>query len=284
MRKVNIITDCTSDLIPELIEKYEIRVLPLYINFGDKSYRDGIDLSTEELYKMVDQYKTLPKSAALPPQVFRDTFAEYPDDEDIIFMGIGKKFSGTYQNAILASQDFTNVYVVDSANLSSGIGLLILKMCKFREEGLSAKEIVEKINVIAPKVRTQFSINTLTYLHMGGRCSGTSRIFGTMLKIKPIIKVVDGEMIVAKKPHGKYIKALDALLDYIYDDKVNLDMDYVMVTHSLADEDAIYLKKELREHIPGINILETRASGVISTHCGPRTIGISYIVDDESVK
>lgn len=280
MRKINIITDCTSDLSPELLAQNHIEVVPLLVTFGEKSYRDGIDLTTQELYQKVEQYKALPKSAAIPPAQYHEIFSKYSVDEDVIFMGIGAGFSGNFQNAVIAAQDFDNVYVVDSGNLSSGIGLLLLKICKFRDEGLSTAEIIKKVDELRPKVRTQFAINTLDYLHMGGRCSGTTKIFGTLLKIKPIIKVVDGKMIVAKKPHGKYERALEALLDYVKADLDNLDPDNIFITHSLADEDAKYLMGELKKMVKVNNIYETKASGVISTHCGPRTIGILYIVKE----
>ena len=281
MKKINIVTDCTSDLSSELIEKNNITVIPLYVNFDEESYRDGIDITTEQIYEKVKEYNQLPKSATISPAVYHDYFSSFPKDEDVIYIGIGSGFSGSFQNAVLASEEFDNVYVVDSQNLSSGIGLLLLKMCKFRDEGQPTVQIIKNINRIIPQVRTQFAINTLDYLHMGGRCSGTSRIFGTLLKIKPIIRVIDNKMEVAKKPHGKYIKALNVLLDYIDNDKERLDKDNIMVTHSLADDDAVYLIKELKERFPGTNIVETRASGVISTHCGPRTIGILYIVEYE---
>ncbi len=278
MRKVNIITDCTSDLTPELYEKLNIQVLPLYVTFGNETYRDGIDINTEQLYEKVNEYKALPKSAALPPLVFEEAFLKYPADEDIIFMGIGSGFSASYNNAVIASRHCPNVTVIDSCNLSSGIGLQLLKMCEYRDQGLSVSEIVEKMKVITPLVRSQFAIDTLEYLHMGGRCSGTSRFFGTMLRIKPIIRVVNGAMEIAKKPHGKFIKALDVLLDYFALDVENVDPSCIMITHSLADEDAVYLTNALKVNYGFSNVVETRASGVISTHCGPRTIGILYIL------
>lgn len=278
MREIHIITDCTSDLTPELYQKHQIEVLPLYISFGTESYRDGIDITTEQLYEKVKQYKTLPKSAALPPLAFQEAFEKYPEDEDIIFMGIGSGFSGTYNNAIIAAREFPNVYIIDSKNLSSGIGLQLLKMCELRDQGLQAAEIVEEMKHITPLVRTQFAIDTLEYLHMGGRCSGTSRIFGTLLRIKPIIRVVDGVMEIGKKPHGKFIKALDVLLDYFAADGASIDPSRIMITHSLANEDAIYLTNKLRDEYHFENIIETKASGVISTHCGPRTIGILYML------
>lgn len=282
MRKINIITDSTSDLSPELIAKNEITILPLFVHFGEETYRDGIDITTEALYEKVSQYKSLPKSAAIPPAQFHQTFASFPEEEDIIFTGIGSNFSATFHNATIAAEDFPNVYLIDSANLSSGIGLIVLKICKYRDQGCSAQEIIQKMEDIIPNVRTQFAINTLEYLHMGGRCSGTSRIFGTLLSIKPIIRVIDGQMEVAKKPLGKFNKALQVLLDYVDHDLDILDDDYMMVTHSLAGEDANYLISQLKNKVKVKEIVETNASGVISTHCGPRTIGILYIVKNRA--
>ncbi len=279
MKKIHIVTDCTSDLTKELIEKNQITVVPLYVTFGTESYRDGIDITTEDLYKKVEEYQKLPKTSAIPPAQFIETFAQFSPEDDVIFIGIGSNFSGTYQNAVLASAEFENVYVIDSQNLSSGTGLLLLKIAKLRDEGLEVAQIIEKINEYIPLVRTQFAINTLEYLHMGGRCSGTTKFFGTMLKIKPIIRVINGVMEVTKKPRGKFTAALDAILDYVRDDANNIDLDNVFITHSLAKEDADYLKHELQEIIKPNNLIFSTASGVISTHCGPRTIGILYIVN-----
>lgn len=278
MRKVNLITDCTSDLNDTLLKQHNVRVLPLYVSFGGASYRDGIDITTEELYQKVQETGKLPKSAAIPPALFAEVFESYPQDEDIIYIGIGSGFSASYNNAYIASQDYENVYLIDSQNLSSGIGILLLQVCAFRDQGLSAKEIVEQMKPLLPLVRTQFAINTLEYLHMGGRCSGTARIFGTLLKIKPIIRVVDNAMQVAKKPRGKFEVALKTLLDYVRADLDRIDGEYMFVTHSLANKDAQYLIKALKELVQVKHIIETKASGVISTHCGPRTIGIIYML------
>jgi len=168
---------------------------------------------------------------------------------------------------------------VDSQNLSTGIGLLLLKAAKFRDQGDDLETIVNKVEKIVPFVRTQFAINTLEYLHKGGRCSGTARIFGTWLKIKPIITVIEGQLYVAKKPRGKFTVALEVLLDYLRADKDRVDEDCLFITHSLATEDAQYLRAKIQEIVKVKQIYETQASGVISTHCGPRTIGILYIVN-----
>lgn len=278
---IKIITDCTSDLLPEIYSSKDIEVIPLYITIGGKTYQDGVDISTEELYQKVQECGELPKSSAVNPSTFVGHFKKYTDQgHDVLFMGIGAKFSVTYQTALLASNEFPKgrVRIVDSANLSSGIGLLLLKAAKFRDAGDDLETVAQKIEALAPLVRTQFAINTLEYLHKGGRCSGTARIFGTLLKIKPIIRVLDGGMVVAKKPHGKFSVALEVMLDYLRKDKDNVDPDYIMVTHSLAPDDAIYLKEQVSQIVKVDTILETFASGVISTHCGPRTIGILYML------
>ena len=282
MNKIGIITDCTSDLTKEMYEKYNIEVLPLYVVMKGKTYQDGIDITTEEMYKLVDKYNELPKTSNVSPAKWEEYFKYYLEKYDsIIYYGIGGDLSGTYQNAKIASLEFDSerVFIGDSKNLSTGIGLLILKAAKYRDEGYSAKEIFEKVNELVPRVRTQFAINTLKYLHMGGRCSGVSKILGSALKLKPIIKVVDGKLEVSKKPIG-YVRALRTMLDNAYEDLDNMDLDHVFVTHTVADDDAKYLKEELSKVIPSDCLRETNASGVIATHCGPRTIGILYLVKE----
>ena len=283
MKKVGIITDSTSDLTKELHKQYNIEVLPLYIILDGKTYTDGVDITTEEMYEKVDECGQLPKSSNVPPAMFEKYFKEYLEKYDQIFyIGIGSGFSATYQNAKIAAESFEDgkIFVADSKNLSSGIGLLLLKACKFRDEGCDGGEILKRVEELVPYVRTQFAINTLKYLHMGGRCSGVSRIFGTMLKLKPIIKVVDGAMVVAKMPIG-YNRALSALLEYAKADFPKMDLEHVFITHAVAKSDEVYLRSELNKYIDNSIITETCASGVVATHCGPRTIGILYIVKPE---
>lgn len=283
MEKIKIVTDCTSDLSEELIEKHNIHTVPLIVNIGGKSYKDKEEINTKELFEKVKEYDELPKTSALTPHTYYELFKDLIDQGySVLYMGIGSGFSSCYQNSMIASEDLPKdkLRIVDSANLSSGIGLLLLKAAKFRDEGNSLNEIADKLEVLVPKVRTMFSIDTLEYLHKGGRCSGTARFFGSMLKIKPIIRVVDGKMVVAKKPRGKYKVALDTQIDYFMHDKDNIDPENIFITHCLAhDEDIEYLKEKITQTIDVKNLHVTNASSVISTHCGPRTIGILYIVD-----
>ncbi len=281
MNGIKIITDCTSDLTPELYEKHDIDIIPLYVNIGGKSYADVVEINAEQLYQLVKEHGELPKTSAIPPATFTAYFKKYLDaGKDILYLGIGSGFSAAFQNARIAASEFPEgrIRLVDSGNLSSGIGLLLLKAAQYRNQGADLETIARKVEADVSLVRTQFAINTLSYLHKGGRCSGTSRIIGTLLKIKPIIRVVDGKMVVTKKPRGKFQKALDTLVDYLRSDAEKVDLDNIMVTHNLAKEDAAYLKREIAKVLNPIQIHETKASAVISTHCGPRTIGILYMV------
>ena len=285
MNKIGIIADTACDLTKELLEKNNIKTIPFYVNINGKEYLSGRDISVEELFKYSKEHKCVPKTSQISMLDFIEKFEEYLKEYDeIIYIGLSSKFSGTYNNARLAKEELESEYkdkihIIDSHNLSSGIGLLLLKACKLRDLGKSAIEIVEEVNRCIPLVRTQFAINTLDYLHWGGRCSGTTHLFGSLLRIKPIIKVVDGGMMVAKKPIGKFEKALKVMLDMVSADKDNIDPDNVMVTHCLANDDAKYLKEKVNEIIKADNVHETFADVIVSAHCGPRTIGILYILN-----
>lgn len=278
-KKIKIICDSSIDLPLSFIEEEDIEILHFAVTMNNVTYYDGVTITVDKMYELVGKYKQLPKTSAFGPEIFEETVKKFSDYDDIILTGIGSGFSSSYNSSRIGTMDYPNVHCIDSKNLSSGTGLLVLKMCKLRKEGKSAQEIVEEIERLVPLVRSQFAVNTLEFLHMGGRCSGASKLFGTMLRLKPIIKVVDGGMVVAKKPIG-FHKALNAMLDEVIREKDNIDLDHIMVTHSKADEDAQYLINELSKHFDKEIIMETHASGTISTHCGPRTIGILYIAKE----
>ena len=281
MNKVIIIADSTVDLTPELIKKHNIVTVPLIVRFDEEIYYDNETITPDELYEKVKIKGELPKTAAVAPQTFIDLFKPYIDQGcDILFSGIGAKMSSTIQNAIIASNEFPEgrIFVLDSGNLSTGTGLLILKMCKYRDEGKSAKEIFDLVSPLVTKVSAQFAVDTLEYLHKGGRCSGASKIFGTIFHIHPIIKLVDGGMIVYKKPRGAYKAALNELVNEIKGDYPNVDLDHVFVTHSGMDQNLInYLFEEVSKVVGQDHVYITRAGCVISSHCGPGTIGVLYI-------
>ena len=180
MNKVLILSDSTCDLSQELLEKYDIKIVPLYINLGDNIYQDLVELTTEKMYDLIAQNVGFPKSSATTPNDFEEVFRKYIDEGyDILYTGISSTLSCTLQNAYIAKSNFDDdrIYLVDSKNLSTGIGLLVLKAAKLREQGLSAKEIAAELENIVPRVRSQFVIEKLDYLYKGGRCSGMTYFF-----------------------------------------------------------------------------------------------------------
>ncbi|MDD3126623.1 MAG: DegV family protein [Candidatus Izemoplasmatales bacterium] len=280
MDKIKIISDSTCDLTAELIKKNDIEIIPLYVNFGEESYLDGETLTVNEMYDKITNCGYLPKTAAIAPGTFTTRFKYYLDQGyKILYMGIGSKFSATLQSANLAKKilQSDDIHLVDSKNLSSGTGLLVLKACKFRDQGDDIVTIEQKIIDLVPKVRTQFVINTMEYLYKGGRCNSVVAFVGTILKIKPIIKVVNGEMAVGKKGHGKITSGLDILIDEVQRVKDQLDDDYLMVTHSLASDSVKYINDKI-DNIAVKNKYVTSAGCVISSHCGQGCIGILYIM------
>lgn len=279
MNKISIYADSTCDLTKELMQQYNIKVLPLYVTFGDEVYKDGIDMTPEKLYKKVDECKKLPKTSAASIGDFIELFEnELAQGNDVIFITVSSGLSCTYQNALLAKETLNTdrIEIIDSLNLSSSIGLLLLKANKLRTEGKNIHEIKTIIDSLVPNVRCKFAIESLEYLHKGGRCSGASRLFGTLLQFKPVIIVKDGKMDVDSKPRGKR-KALEYMLNDIISNKENVDLDHIMVTHTYADEEAIELKNRLKEEFPAANVNITNAGCVVSSHCGKGTIGILYI-------
>jgi DegV family protein with EDD domain len=250
------------------------------VNFKAESYKDTVEISTAELYQKVDELGVLPQTASPTPADFINAFKPYIDEgADIVYIGLSSQLSSTIQNAILAAQDFPEgrVNIIDSLNLSTGIGILVMKAADLKREGLSAYEIAQLIKQMIPKVRTAFTIDTFEYLCKGGRCTAIQGLIGGIFKIKPITRLVDGKIMLYDKQRGRK-KALLALLQEIRNDKEILDDSRVFVTHSFAEEAAVKLKQELLNTIQAENILITNAGCVISSHCGKATIGIIYMI------
>ena len=214
MNKVIVMCDSTADLSPELVKKNDIVVVPLHVSFKDDptDYLDGVTLTAEEVYRKAEASGTTPKTGAINLYEMTEYFRPYIEKGfDIIFTGIGSGLSSTYQNALLASREFPEgrIEVVDSWNLSTGTGLLVLKMCQFRDEGDDVHTIAEKVRKLVPFVSAKFCIDRLDYLYKGGRCSGFTMALAHMLHIHPVAKMVNNRLVVYRKIRGKYIKAVD---------------------------------------------------------------------------
>ena len=294
MSNVVILTDSTCDLTKELLEKYKIDVLPLYVNINNKQYKDMIEINSKEMYRISEETNSHPKTSTASIQDFYDFFMRYlKEDKEIIYCGIGDKLSSSYQNLPIVKdlieekhpEVSDNLHFVDSMNLSTGIALVLIKMCEARDEGKNVEDIITIGNTIAKKVRAQFCVPNLTYIYKGGRCSNATKFIGNLLSIKPMLKVVDGKLNVWKKSIGSYKKALNIMIDEFLDNFENIDKDVVFITHSLGDKYADYIRHKIEQVSDQItNLYETYAGCVISSHCGQGTIGILYIENQPKKK
>lgn len=205
MEKIKIITDSTADLPKDIIEKYDIEVIPLFVSFGDKVYKDGVDIKLEQLFTKIEKENVFPQTSQVNPQRFYEYYKKYIDKGySIISIHISSKMSGTYQSACLAKDmlDSDNIIVIDSNNVTSGLGLLVIKACKLKDEGLFIEEIVKGVKETIPHIKSVLAFETLDYLVKGGRLSKTAGFIGNVLGIKPILAVENGEMVVKDKVRG----------------------------------------------------------------------------------
>ncbi|HKL84517.1 MAG TPA: DegV family protein [Bacilli bacterium] len=282
MAKIKIVTDTTADLTKELYEKLDCEVLPLHVTINEKTYQDTVEITTPELYQIMDETKQLPKTSAINPDVFLETFKKVKDEgyDGVIVTGIGSNMSSTMQSAKIAAdqmEDFP-IRLVDSLSLSSGTGLLILNGRQYLEQGHSLDETADYMNSLVPKVRAQFIVESLDIIYRGGRISGAKYLFGKMLKAHPFIQMNEAKLVVADTPKGKIHRALDKQFDvFLADLEDGIDKSKVFITHSVAPDYVDYYLEKLKEYIPSENIIVTEAGAVISSHCGPGTIGILYI-------
>ncbi len=279
---VRILADSTCDLSPELVERYGIGIIPLYVHLGKNEYKDGVDISPDELYRWSDEHNATPRTAA-PGIVDIEKFLESGKDntDEFVIFTISSSMSASFNNCRLAADNMEltdRVFVIDSANLSTGVGLMVIRAAELAAQGMSGNEIAAQMEKLRGSVRASFVVDTLTYLHRGGRCSGLSNLLGSALKIHPRIAVVDGAMHPEKKYRGRLSKCV---LEYVRDMEADLKAsrrDRVFITHSGCDREIVESVRAYLESLDHFDeILETRAGGVISSHCGPGTLGVLFI-------
>ncbi len=277
---IQILSDSTCDLSEELIKQYEIQLVPLYVVKDGKSYRDGIDIHPSDIFAHVDAGGDLCSTAAASVYDYEQEMQKYAGDhEAVILITIGSGFSSTCQNAKEASRKFSNVYVVDSQNLSSGQGLVVLKAAELAKQGLPAEEIVKKLEDFVPRVETSFIMDRLDYMRKGGRCSALAVFGAALLSIKPCIEVKEGKMIVAKKYRGSFEKCLEQYVqDRLCGRDEELDLSQIFITHTAASDTAVdTTRKAVQRYGKFQQILESRAGCTVSCHCGPHTLGILFV-------
>jgi len=273
-------TDSTVDLSPALIAEYGIKVLPLYIEKGGKTYKDGLEITTQEIFDYVDAGNPLCGTAAVTVSDYEEFFAENLKQADaIIHTTISSEFSSCFQNANIAAAEVGGgrVYVVDSRNLSTGIAHVVLEGVFKAQEGADAEECFEAMKAVTEKVETSFILNTLRYLAKGGRCSSVAALGANLLKLRPVIGVTEGKMEVGKKYRGAYSKCV---LDYVKDrlaGREDIRRDRIFITHAYTDEAIVKAVREVLETEGFRTIMETTAGSTISAHCGPDCLGILFI-------
>lgn len=281
---VKIIADSTCDLSQELIKKYRVAILPLHILLGEAEYEDGRDIKPEEIYRWSDEHGTTPGTSAPSMESALKLYREvYQEGDELVCFSISGQMSTSGNVMRLAAEEMgiaDQVTVIDSENLSTGIGHLVVEAAIMAKEGKSAGEIVGRIEALRPLVRASFVVDTLVYLHRGGRCSGLAAMLGGTLHLHPMIVVENGKMHSSKKYRGSLPKALMAYARDLEPAMRKAKRDRVFITHSGCDQETVEMVREFLEKL-GIfrEILVTRAGGVISSHCGPGTLGILFIAD-----
>lgn len=282
---VKIISDSTCDLSPDLVEKYDIEILPLHILLGEEEYEDGKSITPDEIYKWSDANNSTPKtSAAGIEQVMNAYRPHLEKGDEIVSFSISSDMSTTYNVMCMAAAELEaedKVFVVDSANLSTGIGLLVLEAAIMAQNGKNGAEIAARMEELKPLVRASFVVDTLTYLHRGGRCSGVAALAGGMLKLHPKIVVEGGKMKPEEKFRGKISKVVMDYVKSMEADMKNARPERVFITHSGSDRAII---DEVYNYLEDMGIFKeiliTRAGCVVSSHCGPGTLGVLFIAGE----
>lgn len=277
--KILITSDSTTDLGEELIAEYGVRILPLGVALGEKEYTDGVDINPDAIYENYEKTGQLPKTSAINMAQAQAFFQKYSDEGyTVIFFTISAEMSSTYQNVRLAASEFDNVYVINTANLSTGGGLLVVRACEMARAGKSAAEIVTECESLIDRVDASFVIDSLEFLHKGGRCSALAAFGANLLNLKPCIVVRGGKMSVGKKYRGKFA---DVLKKYVADqigDASDIELDHVFVTHAgCAPEIYEMCVEQVKTLAPFKAVHVTRAGCTISSHCGRNTLGVLFI-------
>ena len=276
---IKIISDSTCDLPKDLLAEKDITLFPLVVVKDNVSYKDGVDIFPADIFAHVAAGGALCSTSAGSVGDYEDMFALYAKDYDaVIHVSLGSGFSSSYQNACVAASEFDNVYCVDSMNLSTGQGFIVLKAKALAESGMDAKAIVDELNAMVPKVEASFLVDKLDYLAKGGRCSAVAALGANLLNLKPCIEVKNGKMGVVKKYRGNYAKCLAAYVKDRLADREDILRDTLFVTHTVISDDC---HKAVMDAVASCEsfktVYETTAGCTVSCHCGPGTLGVLFV-------
>lgn len=279
MARIKILSDSTCDLTPALLQKYDITLTPLTVVKDGKSFRDGVDITPADIFAHVDGGGALCSTSAVSEYEYATVFSRYaPDYDAVVQITIGSGFSACYQNACLAAQGFDNVFVVDSENLSSGQGLLVMEAVRLAEAGQSGEDIARALRELAPKVEASFLVERLDYLYKGGRCSAVAALGANLLGLKPCIEVSGGKMGVCKKYRGSFESAVRQYVRERLEGREDIRPALAFVTHPAAPESVVRAALDTAAQYGSFDqVIETHAGCTVSCHCGPHTLGILFV-------
>lgn len=277
--KIKITSDSTCDLSPELIAENQIEVFPLHVNKGGQFFTDGVDITPSDIFAHVEQGGDLCSTSALNVEEYRQRFAVLSSEYDaVVHINISADFSSCYQNACLAAAEFPNVYVVDSRNLSTGHGHVVMEACKMAKNCADVVKMVEDLKELTGRVEASFILNRLDYMVKGGRCSMVAALGANLLKLKPCIEVANGKMQVCKKYRGSYLKCLESYVTERLSGRDDIVYDRLFITYSTASpEELAVVHKAVERCAPFTQVIETHAGCTVSCHCGPQTLGVLFI-------
>ena len=276
---IKITADSTCDLSEELVKKYDIEILPLYIVKDGKSYKDGVEITPSDIFEHVKAGGALTSTAAVNVADYIDAFTPLSKEYDaVIHVDISADFSSCYQNACIAAENFDNVYIIDSRNLSTGSGLVVLRAAEMAQAGESPEDIVKAMNALTSKVEASFVIEKLDFLRKGGRCSALAALGANLLSLRPCIEVKDGKMSVGKKYRGKYTACIEKYITERLSGRDDIDYKRIFITHSPSDKEIIDIAHKTVKKLGKFEeILETEAGCTVCSHCGPNTLGVLFI-------
>ena len=279
MSKVKIAADSVCDLSEELKQRYDISVVPLYVTKGDKTFKDGLEISQQEVFEHYRSTGTLCTTSAVSVDDFCNFYKEnLKDNDELILITISSEFSCTFQNACIAAEDFGNVHVVDSRNLSTGEGLVAIAAAQLARTGISAGEIATKLRMeVIPKIDASFFVANVEYLHKGGRCSSVAALGANLLKLRPCIEVNEGTMKATKKYRGNMEKCIKEYVKDRLTNHPNVDEELVFVTHTSSPENAAIAVEEIKKYRSFSEIAVTQAGCTVACHCGEDTLGVLFI-------
>ncbi|MEK3882605.1 DegV family protein [Paenibacillus sp. PL2-23] len=280
MANIRVFADSVSDLPQEWVRRYGITIVPLYIIFGEQSFRDGIDITTDDIYRRVDESGVLPRTAAPSPNDFVEAFRAATEGGDqVLYISMSARVSSTYQNAIIAMEELPEglVTVIDSTHLSASYAMLVIMAARMLEQGDSLAETVSAIEERKARVEIDILIDRLDYLHKGGRVSSIQSMIGSMLQIRPVLGIKNGLIISTRKYRGKTQKALENVMKNVVDNMGSLDLKLVVIAQTVAEKSADYIRTYLLEHTDVQEIIVIEGGCTICSHTGPNTVAISYL-------